>query len=622
MTPSNKLLSDLVSFRTYSKYLQNLDRREVFEETVNRTMMMHLDRFPKLSKEITKAFNLVHQFKVMPSMRTLQFGGSAIIKNNARGYNCSFTHISTVRKFSEILFLLLSGTGVGYSVQRRHVSQLPPVKPPRQEGVFIIQDSIHGWAQALHMLVDAYFNASVRPVFDFSAISPKGTMLPTTGSKAPGPAPLKYMLEEVDTRLKRGIGRKLRPIEIHDIICLISDCVLSGGIRRSSLISLFDKDDDEMMKCKSGDWREKHPYRARANNSVVLVRGEVTKEEFLQIFNVCAMSGFGEPGFFWTNDPDMGTNPCVEIGMRPNQFCNLTIVNQTGISSEKDFYSRIYSAAFIGTLQAAYTDFPYLGEEWKIQTEAEALLGVSFTGIADAQGIVTDDMLIKGAELVLDVNKKYAPKIDINLAARTTCVKPEGTSSCVLGSSSGIHARKARRYLRRVQINKDDALYLYLLATIPDLVEDAIGVPNTAVITIPQEAPEGTPTEETETSLELFDRVIRYNKNWVSTGHRSGANKHNVSCTLSVRQEEWTKLAQLMWKERDNYSGISLFPFELDDTSFEQLPFESCTKEKFEQYSKLVKEIDLTEVKEYENNTKLMESVACSGASGCEVRFL
>lgn len=619
MNLSNKLLSDLVTVRTYSKYIPAFQRREIFEETINRCMAMHLDRFPKLSKEIVKAFSLVHQFKVLPSMRTLQFAGPAVLKNNARSFNCSYTPITNPRKFAEVLFLLLSGTGVGFSVQKNHINQLPIVKKPREEGIFFAQDSIQGWAQCIHMLMDAYFNDGVRPVFNFSNIRTKGATLHTTGSKAPGPDPLKYMLEVVEDHLKLSIGRQLKSIEVHDIICLISDCVLAGGIRRSSLISLFDRDDKEMLLAKSGNWWEKYPFRARANNSAVLPRSEVTKEEFLNIFNMCKDSNAGEPGFFWTNNKDMGTNPCCEIALYPNQFCNLSIVNQTGISSKKDFLSRIYSASFIGTLQASYTDFPYLGQEWQKATETEALLGVSFTGIADANGIVTDEWLNEGARLVLDVNEKYAKKLDINLAARMTCVKPEGTSSCVLGSSSGVHRRKSKFYLRRFQINKDDALYLYLLNTVPELVEDAFGVPNTAVVTIPQESPDGAPTEDNDTAIEFFNTVMRYNKNWVHLGHRSGDNRHNVSCTISLKPDEWDKIAPLMWKERESYSGISLFP--QDNGTFKQAPFETISKEQYEDWSKLVKELDLTKVKELENNTSLIESVSCGGGS-CEVSFL
>ena len=391
MNNSNKLLSDIVAFRTYAKFLSHAGRRESLSETINRNMNMHLDRYPKLSKDITKAYTYVHDSKVMPSMRALQFSGEAITKNNARQYNCSFTNIDNVRVFGEILYLLLSGVGVGFSVQKEHIKNLPKIKQPKETGFFLAQDSIMGWAQCVDLLMDAYFYGRVKHRFDFSDIRPKGSYLVTTGAKAPGPEPLKKMLEMVEERLKIAIGRQLKAIELHDIICIISDSVLAGGIRRAALISLFDRDDTEMLKCKSGEWWNNTPWRARANNSAVLPRNEVTKDEFYEIFKICKESGSGEPGFSWTNNQNMGFNPCHEIALNSNQFCNLTTISQTNIKNEKDFLNRVYQAALIGTLQASYTDFDYVRPSWQKITESEALLGVSFTGIADSKSVITAD---------------------------------------------------------------------------------------------------------------------------------------------------------------------------------------------------------------------------------------
>jgi ribonucleoside-diphosphate reductase alpha chain len=616
MTPSNKLLSDIVAFRTYAKFLSHLGRRESLEETINRNMIMHLDRFPKLSKEIITAYKQVHELKVMPSMRALQFSGQAIIKNNARQYNCSYTPVNDIRVFGEILFLLLSGVGVGFSVQKRHVSKLPKVSKPREEGFFVAQDSIIGWAQCVDVLFEAYFLGRIRPQFDFGSIRPKGSYLVTTGAKAPGPEPLKRMLHLVEEKLKAAEGRRLSSLEIHDIICIISDAVLAGGIRRAALISLFDRTDDEMLRSKHGEWWVKHPYRARANNSAVMPRSEVTKEEFMHVFKMCKDSGSGEPGISWTDNEDWGFNPCHEIALNPSQFCNLTTVNQTGIQNEKDFFKRVNAAALIGTLQASYTDFPYLRPIWQETTEREALLGVSFTGIADAAGIVTNDMLSQGAKLVLDVNERIAKKIGINIAARATTVKPEGTSSCVLGSSSGIHARHARYYLRRVRMNKDDALAVYLSKVIPDLVEQDIFSSTGVVVTIPQESPANAITREQESAMNLFHRTIDYNKNWVLNGHRYGDNNHNVSVTISVKDGEWEELGEAMWENRQLYSGISLLPY--DGGSYQQAPFEDCSQETFDKYDKMVKEIDLKQVKEENDNTTRIETIACAGGQ-CEI---
>jgi len=616
MNESNKLLSDVVSFRTYAKYISHLQRRETLSETTNRTMNMHLDRFPKLSSEITKAFSLVHDLKIMPSMRSMQFSGEAVISNNSRSYNCSFVNITYQRVFSEILFLLLSGTGVGFSVQNRHVNQLPAIRKPKEEGYFRVHDSIEGWGQSLNMLVDSYFNAGIKPEYDFSGIRPKGSYLVTTGAKAPGPEPLRHMLTEVDKMFVNAIGRKLKAIEVHDIICMIADCVLAGGIRRAALISLFDKNNEEMLKCKSGTWWEKAPYRARANNSVVLHRQETTKEEFDYIYNMCRDSNAGEPGVFWTNDYELGTNPCAEIGLNSQQFCNLTSINQTGITNEKEFFKRIKAATIIGTIQASYTTFPYLSENWQIQTEKEALLGVSFTGVADNMGFVTPELLRQGAKLALQTNEEMAKKIGINVAARVSAVKPEGTVSTIVGSSSGVHDRHSQWYIRRIRMNGNDPLAKYLGTVIPELVEQDIFSENGVVVSIPQESPKGSVTREKTTALDMLKRANMYNVSWIKEGHRSGANTHNCSVTISVRENEWDSLREEMWNTRDQYTGVSLLPY--DGGTYQQAPFEEISVEKYDQMEKLVKVIDLTKVREIEDFTNRGEIVACGGGV-CEV---
>lgn len=616
MNKSNKLLSQLVAFRTYAKYLQHASRRESLEETINRNMSMHLEKFPKHSRDIIKAYKQVHDLKVMPSMRSLQFGGDAIVKNNARIYNCAFVHIKYTRVFAESLYLLLCGTGVGYSVQNHHIAELPNIRKPKRENTHMIHDSIEGWADAVDALMNAYFYGAIRPIFEYSQISPKGTYLATTGSKAPGPEPLRLALNLVEKKLQDAIGRKLNSLECHDIMCILADCVLAGGIRRAALISLFDKDDEAMLTCKQGEWWVKTPFRARANNSAILVRNETTKEEFLRVFDACIKSKAGEPGFLWVDDKETGANPCVEIGLQSNQFCNLTTTNMTGIKNEKDFLNRVYASALLGTLQASYTDFPYLGERWKQVTEEEALIGCSFTGIADSPA-VTAEMLQKGAELVKEVNEKYAKLIGINIAARCTAIKPEGTASCVLGSASGIHARHSKYYLRRIRLNKEESLAKYLKLVIPDLVEDDLFSTRDVVVTIPQESPEDSIVREKESATTLMDRVLFYNENWVRPGHRSGKARHNVSCTINYKDDEVELLAKRMWDEREVYSGISLLPY--DGGNYKQAPFEECTKEVFESMNKLVKDIDLTQVLEMDDQTNMAEQLACAGGV-CEIR--
>jgi len=611
----NKLLSDVTAFRTYAKYLPHAGRREALEETINRSLNMDLQMFPKLSSEIVKAYSMVHDLSAMPSMRKLQFAGDAILKNSSRQFNCSYLPVDDPKSFSEALFLLLSGTGVGYSVQNRHVSKLPKVQHPREEGKFLAHDSIQGWAQCVEILMNAYFYGQIRPVFDFSPIRAKGSYLVTTGAKAPGPEPLKAMLRLVEETLKKSIGRKLTSLEVHDLMCIISDCVLAGGIRRSALISLFDLDDSEMLEAKKGQWWEKAPWRARANNSAVLVRGEVTKDQFMDVFKACRDSRAGEPGFYWTWDPDWGTNPCVETGLRPFQFCNLSTFNATGIYNKKEFLRRVRASAVLGTIQAAYTDFPFLRPIWRKTTESEALIGVSMTGVADAGEFLTDDLLEEGAKLVLEVNESIAKRIGINPAARATAIKPEGTSSCVLGSSSGVHDRHSPYYIRRIRMSKDDALYKYLLKNVPELCEDDLSSSNGGVVSFPQESPEGSYTREGSTAESLFKRALRFNKHWVTPGHRSGKNKHNVSVTISVKDDEWDDLGEILWRHRNDYTGISLLPY--DGGTYQQAPFEKCDKEKFDSMSMMVKSVDLRQVIELDDNTNRGEQIACAGGA-CE----
>lgn len=900
---------------------------------------------------------------------SMQFGGEAILKNNTRIFNCSYLHFNYTRAFAETLYLLLCGVGVGYSVQKNIISQLPQIKKPRRENPYSIHDSIEGWADAVDTLFNAYFYGAVRPIFDYSQISPKGTYLLTTGSKAPGAEPLRLALNSVETRLQKSIGKKLGSLEIHDVVCILADCVLSGGIRRAALIALFDKNDNDMLTCKQGEWWVKHPYRARANNSALLPRKETTKKDFLDIFEACIDSKCGEPGFVWTNDLTQGTNPslragtkiitkkgiiniedlenqefevpnlegniskarcwksgtnidlweltldtgkkyyaspehkwpiycnnrfikcesnklkkgdklplnvferdelftggykgtynqgfligwlygdgsitvrtdtkrkvasfivskkdganilsllleeinkidrvkrkvyergecfkfqvdspefiawldfmsvfkkneglpsellsswteearrgfidglfssdghvptkshgiklissrkklaedfqdllgmygvkstltfkeviggnfsngvcynrtytkyclrvtcgsmnrfkklfklsvehkqrnldqcvypikeefiiikdikltslkedvwdisvfdnthcfqltqvttgnCAEISLNSNQFCNLTSSNMTDIKSEKDFHNRVYAAALLGTLQASYTDFPYLSDKWKEITEKEALLGCSFTGIADASNM-NASQLQTAAKLVLEVNEKYSKILGINKAARACAIKPEGSASALLGASSGIHARHSQFYLRRIRINKEESLAKYLKLTIPHLVEDDLFSSRDIVVTIPQMSPEGAVLRENESALQLLERVNFYNKNWITPGHRSGANKHNVSVTINYKPEEIEELAEEMWRTRDFYSGISLLP--ADGGTYQQAPFEACTEEVFKQYDELVKNIDLTKVLEMDDQTNMLDQAACQGGL-CEIK--
>ena len=401
MEIANEILSDITVHMKYAKYLLKKKRRETWRELVNRNKRMHWKNHPDLKEEIATAYKLVHEKKILPSMRSMQFGGKPIEINPSRIYNCAFAPIDDWRAFHEIMFLLLGGTGVGYSVQRHHVEKLPEIRKPNpnRSRRFLVGDSIEGWADAVKALVRAYFYGGSTIRFDFSDVRPKGARLVTSGGKAPGPQPLKECLLKIRGVLdEKEEGDKLESIEVHDIICYIADAVLAGGIRRAALISLFSADDDEMLAAKTGNWWEKNPQRGRANNSIVLMRHKITEEFFLDLWNRVKVSGAGEPGFYFTFDKDWGTNPCCEISLRPYQFCNLCEVNVSDIEDQDDLNNRVKAAAFIGTLQAGYTEFHYLREIWQETTEKDALIGVSMTGIASKKVLKMD--MAKAADVV------------------------------------------------------------------------------------------------------------------------------------------------------------------------------------------------------------------------------
>ena len=619
MEISSNLLSDITVYMKYAKYLPELNRRESWEELVTRNKEMHQKKYPQLTKEIEEAYKLVYSKKVLPSMRSLQFGGKPIEISPNRIYNCAYMPIDHLDSFSEAMFLLLGGTGVGYSVQKHHVEKLPEIKKPNLTRTrrYLISDSIEGWADAIKVLMESYFGSkSSSPVFDFSDIRAKGARLVTSGGKAPGPQPLKDCLHNIKKILDtKEDGDKLSPLEVHDIVCFIADAVLAGGIRRAALISLFSADDDEMLASKSGNWWELNPQRGRANNSAVLMRHKITSEYFQDIWKRIELSGSGEPGIYLSNDKDWGTNPCCEIALRPYQFCNLCEVNGSDIESQEDFESRVKAAAFIGTLQAGYTDFHYLRDVWKRTTEKDALIGVGMTGIGS--GVVLGYDMKKAAKVVKEENERVSTLIGINKSARTTTVKPSGTSSLVLGTSSGIHAWHNDYYVRRIRVGKNEAIYTYLLINHPELIEDEYFRPHdTAVISIPQKAPEGA-IMRTESVFQLLERVKKVSQEWVKPGHRSGSNTHNVSATISIRENEWDLVGQWMWDNKDFYNGLSVLPY--NGGTYTQAPFEDITKEKYEEMFKHLHSIDLTKVIELDDNTDLSGELACAGGA-CEIK--
>ncbi len=654
-----KIMSDVTHHMKYARYNSEKKRRETYNETVLRNMDMHIENYPHLKNEITNAYQYVFNKKIIPSMRSMQFAGEAINLNPARMFNCSYLPVSEIDAFWETMFLLLCGCGVGFSVQKHHVEQLPEIRKPTKSRRYLIGDSIEGWADAIKVLMKAYFADRSFPIFDYRGIRAKGERLITSGGKAPGPEPLKECLNKIQGILDgKENGSKLTTLEAHDIQCIIADAVLAGGIRRSALISLFNIDDEDMLNCKAPqdaeldsvqsktddaydvnlvtkdgkehrawltkfdydrlcqdqkvEWYHLYPERARSNNSMTVQRSLIDNKTFKEKWEVLRNSGSGEPGFYFTNDKEYGVNPCCEIALKPYQFCNLTSINAATIDSQEELNSRAKAAAFLGTLQASYTNFHYLRPEWKTTTEKEALLGVSLTGLSSID--YKQYNWQEAAESAVNENKRVAESLGINPARRVTCIKPEGTGSLVLGTSSGIHSWHNSYYKRRIRVGKNEAIYQYLKNALPELVEDEVYGRN-AVITIPIKAPDLAITREEEV-IDFLERIKFFSENWVKPGHNKGTNTHNVSATVSIKPEEWSKVSSWLWKNQDSFNGLSFLPY--DNGTYVQAPFEDCGKDDYEELTKYIKEIDLTQIIEEHDETDLQSELACSGGS-CEV---
>ena len=618
MELEKEILSDLVVWSKYARFVPELNRRETWTELVTRNKEMHLRKFPQMTTMIERAYELVYDKKILPSMRSLQFGGKPIEVNNSRLFNCSYLAVDDYRAFSETMFLLLCGTGVGYSVQSFNIEKLPAIAKGTKTRRYLIGDSIEGWADSIKVLMKGYLGLSATvPTFDFRAIRQKGERLITSGGVAPGPEPLKICLMHIQSVLDRKQdGDRLTSVECHDIMCFIADAVLSGGIRRSAMISLFDLDDEDMLTCKFGNWWELNPQRARANNSAILKRDSVSKEEFLGLWKKIELSNSGEPGFYFSDNETKGTNPCAEIALNPFQFCNLVEVNASDIKDQDDLNDRVYWASVIGTLQASYTDFHYLRPIWKETTEREALLGIGMTGIAS--GAVMKMNLQLAVNQAIYANISVSEMIGINPAARITCVKPSGTSSLVLGTSSGIHAWHDEYYVRRMRIGKNEAMYTYLSIYHPEMLEDDVFKPQQqAVVSVPQSAPVGAITRNDENAIQFLERVKYFHEYWITPGHVRGDNTHNVSATVSMGQSEWPAVGEWLWENKQFFNGLSFLPKDLG--TYVQTPFETITKEKYEQLVTNLNALDVAKIVEISDKTNLMDQAACAGGTGCEV---
>ena len=679
-------LQDFIAISRYARYSPDLRRRETWTEAVDRVRDMHLahyadaslgdaalaalsagevssdelsqlGRLGRLHEAIQAAFAAAARREVLPSMRSLQFGGEAILKKHARIYNCAFTYIDRLDAFRETLYLLLCGCGVGFSVQKTHVEKLPMLAPLRfnaSVSTFLVPDTIEGWADALHQLMLAAVEGR-RVIFDYSAVRPAGAPLRTSGGKAPGPEPLFHSLTRIEHIVQRAAGRRLRSIEAYDILMWAAKAVLSGGVRRSATICLFSSDDEEMIAAKTGNWFQDNPQRTASNNSAVIVRAHATRAQFDRLFE--AQKQFGEPGFYFVEDPEYGANPCVEIGLHPRlkldaaaitrlrelghtgelregdtlsgvQFCNLTTVSAASSETPARFYELCAHAAIIGTLQAGYTNFNYLSPVSRVITEREALLGVSICGVLDRPDVLLDaEVLRTGATIVKVVNAVVARALGINPAARTTCVKPEGTASLLLGTSSGLHPHHSIRYFRRVQTNVYDPIFQHFKRANPHMVEPSVYDLNgrTEVITFPVEGPAFGIYRDDLSAVKHLEYVRLVQRHWVQAGRRhekfSPGLHHNVSCTISVRGDEWPKVAEFIWENREHFTGVALLQ-DQGDKAYAQAPRESLsTREDIAKWNSLTYQpVDYTMLREEEDLTELKQVVACAGGS-CELHI-
>ena len=615
---------DTIAMSRYARYLPEKKRRETWTETVDRLIEYLRSKHPGFEKSYSELRQAILKLEVMPSMRLLMTAGEACDRDNISAYNCSYLAVNNKRAFSEALYILMNGTGVGFSCERQDINKLPEIPEDLDncDDIIVVEDSKLGWAKAFKKLISHLYEGDI-PTFDYNKVRPAGARLKTFGGRASGPEPLKKLFEFVINTFKEAKGRKLSSIEVHDIMCMVGEIVVVGGVRRSALISLSNLTDRRMRDAKTGAWYNDHPHRGLANNSVAYTE-KPDNETFMEEWLSLVKSKSGERGIFnrvaaqtqaakWgRRDKNLsyGTNPCSEIILRDKQFCNLTEVVVRNGDTEKDLARKVKLATILGTLQSTLTDFKFLSHEWKQNTEEERLLGVSLTGIMDAKITSNPDpkMLERLRDVARETNEKFAKSLDIPVSASITCIKPSGTVSQLVDSASGIHTRHNDYYYRRIRMDKKDPIYTFLKDKGVEVEDEAFRPDSTAVFTFPMKAPKDAILRDGMTAIEQLENWIIYQRHWC---------EHKPSVTISVKDDEWVEVGAWVWKHFDEISGVSFLPH--SDHTYQQAPYEDCSKEQYEELlSRTPKTIDWTEFVEEDDNTIGQQTLACTAGS-CEI---
>ena len=623
MSSLPSVYQDVIGLSRYARYLPEQNRRELWSETVDRLVKYLKVKAPGI-KEHEEIRQAVLNLEVMPSMRLLMSAGEACERDNIAAFNCSYLAVNNKRSFSEALYILMNGTGVGFSCERQEIAKLPliPAELVKTEDVIVVEDSKLGWAKAFKKLLSSLWEGDI-PQFDYTKVRPAGARLKTFGGRASGPEPLKRLFDFTTEIFKEAKGRKLNSIEVHDIMCMVGEIVVVGGVRRSALISLSNLTDKRMREAKIGAWYNDNPHRGLANNSVAYTE-HPDSETFMEEWLSLVKSKSGERGIFnrvaaqaqaakWgRRDPSLsyGTNPCSEIILRDKQFCNLTEVVVREGDTEATLTKKVELATILGTIQSTLTNFKFLSSEWKANTDEERLLGVSLTGIMDAKITSNPDpkLLERLRDVARKTNETYADLLDIPRSASITCVKPSGTVSQLVNSASGIHARHNDYYIRTIRMDKKDPITTFLTEQGVQVEDEQYRPDSTAVFSFPMKAPKGAILRNDKTALEQLELWLVYQRHWC---------EHKPSVTISVKDNEWVAVGAWVWEHFSEISGVSFLPH--SDHTYVQAPYQDCTKKEYEDLlKKTPKTIDWKEFVELDDNTVGAQTLACTGGS-CEI---